>query len=97
MDGGVYTMPIVSATFNGEALEEFLVDRVQELLLSPRSRRWCGQRSRSRVEAVEFAEEISAVEMAGGEGVDHLLDLDGDDVAAGELGVGEDRTEKPRK
>ena len=38
---------------------------------------------------------LVAVEALAGQGVDHLLDLGGDDVAAGEFGVVENLAEKP--
>src|SRR5438067_42921 len=82
--------------FDREALEEFFVNGIQEFLLLGKILNDGGGTLDGDVEAVEFLEEVGAREMAGGERVDHLFDLDGDNVAAGEVGVVEDGAEKAR-
>ena len=79
---------------HGEALEEALVNSVQELLLLGEILDGCGGALDGEVEAVELLEEVGAVEMAGSEGGDHFLNLDGDNVAAGEVRVFEDGAEE---
>src|SRR5450755_2148126 len=76
------------------ALEEALVDRVQEVLaLRPALYALRGGLD-GDVEAVERLEELVAIEGATGERLDHALDLGGDDVAAHEIGVVEDGAEE---
>src|SRR5450755_1160945 len=76
------------------ALEEALVDRVQEVLaLRPALYALRGGLD-GDVEAVERLEELVAVEGAAGERLDDALDLGGDDIAAHEVGVVEDGAEE---
>src|SRR5262249_27591049 len=69
------------------ALEETLVDRVQEVLLLGDVVQPVGCVLDGPVEAVQRAQEAVAVERQAHQGVDDLLHLDGDDVAARELGI----------
>src|SRR5687767_12971530 len=79
-------MPRVSRALDGEALEELLIDGVEELLLFGKVRDGLGGVLDGDVEAVELLEELVAREGAAGQGDDDLLDLGGDVVALHELG-----------
>ena len=74
---------------DAKALEESLIDGVQELLLLVEIGDGGGGVFDGEVEGIELGE-IVAAEGAGGEGLDDLLDLLGDDVALHEIGDVED-------
>ena len=77
-----------------EALEELLVDGVEEVLLfGVAGLLGLGGLFDGGVEAVEGLEELVAGEVAGGDGADDLLDLGGDDVAGEEFLIVEDLAE----
>src|SRR5204863_8876395 len=69
------------------ALEEALVDGVEEVLLVGEVRHRAGGVFDGNVEAVEFLQVRVAVEGLAGHGLHDLHYLGGDDVAADELGV----------
>ena len=77
------------------ALEEPLVDRVEEVLLVGPVGHRAGGVLDGDVEAVEVSQERVAVEAVAGQGLHHLFDLGGDDVAADELGVVENLADQP--
>src|SRR6185437_952765 len=72
------------------ALEEALVDGVEEVLFVGELGHGAGGVFDGDVEAVEGFEEIAAVESAPGQGVDDFFDLGGDDIAAVKVGVAKD-------
>ena len=69
------------------ALEETLVDGVEELLLLAEILQRVGGVFDGAVEAVQRLEEVVAIEAQADQGVDDLLNFGGDDVAARELRV----------
>ena len=77
------------------ALEEPLVDRVQEVLLLGKALDRGRGRLDGQVEPVERFEKVVPVERFRDQGVDHLFDLGGDHVAAGEVLVVENRADQP--
>ena len=77
-----------------EALEELLVDSVEELLLVREVADGGGSALDGDVEVVQAFEELVAAEGLRGERVDDAGDLVGNDVAAGEVGVVEDGAEE---
>src|ERR1017187_7352885 len=79
---------------HAEALEELLIDGVEELLLLREVGDGGGGLLHSEVEAVELLQKVGPAEALGGEGINDLLDFGGDNVAAGEVGVVEDGAEQ---
>ena len=71
--------------FGVEALEELLVDGVEEVLLFGVAGLGLGGLFDGGVEAVERLEELVAGEVAGGDGADDFFDLGGEDVALQEF------------
>src|ERR1035441_8418445 len=69
---------------HAEALEELLIDGVEELLLLGEGGDGGGGLLNGQVEGVEFLQELSPAEAMRGEGIDPLLDFGGDYVAPGE-------------
>ena len=81
--------------FDGEALEELLVDGVEKVLLVRKVADCGGGALDGGVEAVQFAEKLVAAEGMGGERVNDVFDLEGDHVAAGEGRPVEDGAKQP--
>src|ERR1017187_10686770 len=79
---------------HAEALEELLIDGVEELLLLREVGYGGGGLLHREVEAVELLQEVGPTEALRGEGINDLLDFGGDNVAAGEVGVVEDGAEQ---
>ena len=80
---------------HGKALKKLLIDRVEEVLLLRKVVNRRGRALNSNIEAVEAVEKIAAVKRLRGERVDDLLDLVGNDVAAREIGIAENRAKNP--
>ena len=75
------------------ALEKGLIDHVEEVLFFAEVFEPAGSRLNGSVKAVERAKEAVAVEAQTHQRVNHFFQLDGDNVAAGEIGIVENRSD----
>jgi len=84
----------VSIGFLGRvALKETLINRVKEFLFLLVGLRILRRQLDGFVEAIQIFQERIAAEFSSRHRVDDLFDFDGDDIAAGEVGIIEDPAE----
>src|SRR5579872_1775565 len=81
--------------FDGEALEETLVDGIEKMLFLGPVIQCAGRSLDGNIETVERAFKVVAIEGATGQGRDDILNFGGNDVAAREIRIVEDGAEKP--